>query len=816
MQRFLILAAVLYLTFIGGTAYSTNNLILRIVLHVLVSLAVGGWLLNLIRKRRSWPRTPFDLPLLAFVLLLWVTTLDSQNGRVSLEQSWPFWMHLIWFYMLVDVMQQGRQRWVFEALFMAAGVFVIISIVEVVSWYLGTGFAGFKQGWFEIGGFSDPIPPQRIEISLALNLSTIVGNYAALLLPVLFAWSMTVRQADNRFGLRIVCLAFVGVLLGAQSRGSFVAVIGASGVLTTFWMLRQKRLSKIFSPRLLFSALIAAIIGLGVLVLLFATRSTNTSDQRRIDMWESAITMAQNDPFTGVGVFQFGTEYRTLRDKTLIQDKLVAAHNLWLNTAAETGVFGLLILGWLGGLFLKIWWKTWQQEGQGRKIRLEGILAALVGFCLHSLIDTFTLSASVLPILIYTAYLVAGEYTPYHRAKLPASSALLPYHWVRYATLLVTVAFFIWLMRLDVAGLRYMNGLVQMSKDNHEQALDYFQQAESLDPRLGIYDLQIANLLGHMAQENPEKYLDAAIQAHQTTLTDNPTFDLGYLNLAALYAEKGDFEQAVFYSQKAVEIHPDTWQHWLKLAEYQEKTGENSAALDSYREAVELNPLITASDYWFDKEGILETLYPNWTPAIQTLVAMNRGWTDRALDSASRIEPQNYWDYRALITFAFSQENYPLALQWATEAIEKNVGNLGYFYAERAEINYRLGVETQAEKDARTAIFISSVDGARGYYVLALLLEDSEPEKSINNYLVQSAPPMVSLQEYAAAVYARPAQLNFLPQLRLPGLGRSAYDGWFWLAERYAADDNSKTKPEDVYDAIADRDPYIALAATDS
>jgi hypothetical protein len=133
VKRPLILAAVLYVTFIGGTAYTANNVILRMVFHLTASAAVGWWLVHLIRKKRPLPRTPFDIPLAIYVLLLALAVVASQHVRVSAEQNWVFLMHVLWFYVFVDAMRQGHQRWVMEALFMAAGVFLIVSFVEVVS-----------------------------------------------------------------------------------------------------------------------------------------------------------------------------------------------------------------------------------------------------------------------------------------------------------------------------------------------------------------------------------------------------------------------------------------------------------------------------------------------------------------------------------------------------------------------------------------------------------------------------------------------------------------------------------------------------------
>ena len=67
---------------------------------------------------------------------------------------------------------------------------------------------------------------------------------------------------------------------------------------------------------------------------------------------------------------------------------------------------------WLGGAFLVLWWRRMQTSSAAQRLRLEAILAALVGFCVQSLVDTFTFTSTVLPILIMGAYVSAGGYHP--------------------------------------------------------------------------------------------------------------------------------------------------------------------------------------------------------------------------------------------------------------------------------------------------------------------------------------------------------------------------------------------------------------------
>ncbi len=799
-KRFFILVAILYIVFIGGTAYTTNNLILRILYHVSTTSFIIIWA---VRQRQGWPRTALDWPLMTYVVWLGITTLASQDIRVSLEQIYPFLLHVVWFYILVDVIRNSHQRWLFEALFIAAGVFVAISVLEVASWYFGLGFAGYDIGWFSIHGFDDLIPPEGYKISLALNVSTLVGNWAVVVMIVVLTWMMSVDRRDYQLGLGMLAAGLFLVLMGSGSRGALLALVAAVGMTAAFWMGHRGWLKS----RLMLVAMVAGLFAIVLTVMLYTDRSSSTSDRRRVDMWESAISIIGDDPVTGVGVHQFAEEYRERRDKMLIQDKIVSAHNLVLNTGAEIGVPGLLILFWLCGLFLQQWWREWQVAWGPRRVRLEGVLVALSAFGVHSVIDAFTLSSLVFPVLVMAAYVVAGT----------RSVGLFPLCGVfRFVVVSVFGFYLVWFVRVDVAQVRHLVGLGSLLENDYTQSLRHVESAIDLDPHLELYDLQRAYILGLMAEEDPFTHWSAAIDAHLESLEDNPTFDVGYANLAALYAQAGNYEAAIPHITKAAYIRPDFWEYKVKLAEYLEENSQADAAKATYVRALYQELDIARSDYWQRsdlRQAALEDFYEHASPSTATIVAIYRDWPDRADASVANIDPVESYDYLAMAQYAVYIGDYEGALSHYQRAIETAMSrdNLPGLYAERAEVNLALDNLDDAERDAKTALFLDKVDGARAYYVLAQLrIQDGETDReTIDQYLILAVPPHLIRQEYAVGLFNRPALLDWLPQLALPGQGQIAYEPWCLLQDRYASDNDEDTDPQEVIDAIQESDPYL-------
>lgn len=829
-QRPLLMIFVLYITFLGGTAYPDLVIVHRIVLQVAMSAVLGGWMLLMILKGKAWPKTPFDAALLAYALWLGISSAFSQDTRVSLEAIWILLVHIALFYWLVALMQAGRQRWIFEALFIAGGVVVMVSALEFASWYFGLKFAGFEQGWFEIGGLADPMPPFIRRVALAFNISTILANYVATMLPLILGWALSVQQKDYRQGLFILFGGVAAVLILTVSRGGWMGAVIGIGLFIALQLRRSPRFASWLRPKIFVPLVVGGLLAFSAFLVIFSIRSDRSSgDAGRVDMWQSAVEMLQDHPITGVGVREFGVAFRALRDPEIAQNKLMAAHNLSLNTGAEIGLVGVAILLWLTVIFLRQWLAAWQGTSVGRKVRLEAILAALVTFAIHSLVDTFALTANVLPILIMVAYVAAGQYSPESPAPVIEKTA-----WRRgmaAAALAVVVVYGGWFVQLDRAYFELFYSMQAIGNEDLEKALEHAEQAEALDPHLGLYPLHRAYVLGLLADENPERYLSAAIEAGETTMKDNPTFDYGHANLAALYFAEGRYLDAAAHLKRAIEIYPETGEFHLFYAQSLEmaalSSGNDAASpeiIAAYHAALDADIELARSDFWMAGVRYVGRV----TALVQYLdvgkkgralfVAVCQGWETEAARLLEELDHEEPFmeAYAQALYYWKLQGDYTSALQWYDEAlVYLNPELAAPLYAEQAEIYWTLGDAEAAEREAKTALFIDSASGGRAYYILALirLAEETVPldDELFNEQLIMAVPPHITLQHYAGVVYARPATFDFLPQLPIPGEAREVYAPWLLLAERYAGDDNPNTDPQAIYTAIAKRSPYLEM-----
>lgn len=825
--RFLSIVLMAYFVLLGGTIYTENNPILRVAHQLLTALFLGLWLLTLWWEKRPFPRTPLDLPLLAYTGARLLASLFSLDPRVSLEALWQTFTHILGFYLLVDVMRRGRQRWIMEGLFVVGGVVVTLSLLELIAWYFGLPLLPqFVQGWPQVFGFT--LPPVTHKVALALNVSTWVGNFCAVVTPLAVAWAMTARQRDLRQGLWLLSAGLSGVLLFSGSRGAWLGIAAGAGTWALVILLQDDvrmrlplPLQRLLNRRvLLLSATMGAIVAL-VAIAWLTLRAPRSGDVNRLDLWSSAVEMARDHPLVGVGPRQYAAALREYGAPELSQsqDHLLTAHNLPLHTLAETGLVGLLALLWLGAALLRAWWRAWQGAYPGRRRRLEGGLAAIFAFGVHNLVDTFPLTPQLMPVLVIAAYVIAGGTTRLEAQRRPAPRRQRAPILILAAILLVAQALFVPVHTAEVAHARALRAL---GSNDLRTALEHTRAARAADPWLDFYPIEEAYILGWLADEDPQAFLQEAIAAHEHALSLNPTWDLGWGNLAALYAQRGQLDAAIAAQEAAIRWNPVPARYPFNLGRYHEMAGQRESAFLAYLEALQRSPDLAASDFWtdpaypermdllFDAIAQLSEAEPkialrlslaisDWDTATAIFQALDPSLRSRGLllDMAlyaARLgeDPAPYYGQALQIGGGYSWEDYLRLAEitlWSDGAL-----HLPGFTAEQA---------------ARAALFLSEGRASRAWYILARLAEQAgAADDEIDAMLARAVPPVAVPLSFGISVYRRVVSFDELPQARTPYLTYYQYEPWLYLAERYAAAGDQEGLRR-VYEALLRVDPFL-------
>lgn len=809
-RQVLLIAAAVYFTFIGGTFVTDQEFWPRVFHHVLVSVILLGWCISLWRRGESIPSTPLDGPILALGAVWIISTAFAVDPRVSVEALWQLGVFVLFFYILVDMMRSWGPPAVIQPLFFAAGVVVFMALFEFVSWYFGLSWLPNTShlSWLSIGGLSQPIPPAIYRLTYTLNVATFLAGYLSLLMPVVLAWAVTSTPV-TRGGLLVWLVGALVDMMLAFSRGGLLS-LGVSAVVfgallalgQPGWRTRAAALLRDWRVW----AVLAGLVVIGAAAALYSLRGDpfghQSGDRERFQLWNSAWQIGLTHPISGAGPYSFGRAMRAFRDPTVVGDHFISSHDIPLQVFAETGLLGVMALAWLLGVAAMLVWRRWRSADGAERIRIAGIAAALAGFSAQNLGDTLVNIPVLLPWLAMGAYLVAPQVA--HPAAQPGKMRCAAQTVV---TGLVCLSIVGWGIS-DVAQYHFARSARLAQGRDWQNALAEIDRAIAIDPSMGYYAAQRAQILGEMASTDSAS-IKPAQEAYETALRFENSYALMRANHAVILSQGGDLPAALAEANTAVALQPDDPHYLLLAADFNEQVGKPADATSLYQKALLADPAWIDSGYW-DKTDVRQAARDTFIKSagvngsvVQLAQLEPECWVDQSNGGPSTAAAQPVCRGEiALVLGGKPAEALPLLDKAVAASAFSPVG-----YLWRAEAQRQLGDISAAEKDARTAIFLGD---PHGYVVLGRLAEARGDDASAIQFYRSSPPLVVQLQGWDVAVYQRRGMLAPLPYLDAPGPSRYDFEGWLALLREYErlgrVDDASALRG-----VIQQIDPYLTI-----
>ena len=172
-------------------------------------------------------------------------------------------------------------------------------------------------------------------------------NDLAMNLIVFMAPALMIVFYDRRVFRRLVAAAVVLVMAVAivltKSRAGFIG-IGAMGLVVVYYIMRER-------PAIVFALLLAGAVATPVMPTSFWDRMASITNpdedqsgsrQQRIQLYKQGLQVFIENPITGIGAGQF-VNY----DGDMMIERWRVTHNVWLQVAAELGIFGLAAFAFL-------------------------------------------------------------------------------------------------------------------------------------------------------------------------------------------------------------------------------------------------------------------------------------------------------------------------------------------------------------------------------------------------------------------------------------------------------------------------------------
>lgn len=377
----------------------------HLVIAALVYLA-GLWVCRWLARGRISVRTPMDIPILGLLAMLPLSLYASVNLSMSLPKLTGVLLGVAVYYAVVNTAQSARDiRRVTFLLVLGGSVVTLVGL-------LGTDWTGkfpslgaiyerlprvitrlpkvHTEGAIhpnELGGTMALFVPFLVSLALGSTNSAFRRDFdprgrilfQSLMLTTLLLTGLTLLLSQSRSAWIGVALALLFILAVSYPWLRSVLVAGALLAITLTFYFGTVRIG-----RMLFD------VGA-------STTQVGTLDLAgRVEVWQRAIYMLQDFPYTGIGLNTFSAVANVLYPFFLIgpDTRVPHAHNLLLQTGVDLGIPGLVAFV---GLITAFCFVTWRAAHRAQMPYLRavsfGLLGSMVAYQIFGFTDTITLGA---------------------------------------------------------------------------------------------------------------------------------------------------------------------------------------------------------------------------------------------------------------------------------------------------------------------------------------------------------------------------------------------------------------------------------------
>jgi O-antigen ligase/Tfp pilus assembly protein PilF len=569
----------------------TNCLVLLGLIYlILISSSVEGLLNPILLSillliylfTRSKGDIGIEIPSLAFILVLILTSITSIDPRRSFYEVWLIGIGIFLIFFATRIVQLGFSSHTLIHFLLLIGLgFMIFSWWDASKWYL-TWRSSYPEEW---------IPG----IAFRLNGGNTIAAYYHGILMIGIARLVYSRSRLERIAFGAYCLSAALLVFLSSSRGAYLGVLGGLLILVVLqwgklkkWVPTLQSLFKRFRILILgasfFILLVIAAFGYWYLQNMQSHPTHGAALQSRDAFWRPAWQAFLQSPWIGNGPYTFASEY--MQSASVPPSPIFYhAHNTYLDVLSGSGLLGLPVSIWLVGTLIYQLWRSFHSEQQGISFITLGALLALFSFLVHSIFDGLYLmpfAAFNLCILLGAALgEMKGSQKKWALAPMGLGVAVVIVAWVNF-----------WMTAP-------YNHAIRAAKDgDFELASEQFALATQRDPGLVLTHQQLGLAESVLVSEGDQPALDRAIQAMEEAVRLDPSYSPNPANLGALYRERGELEQAAESFTRAIELAPE-WSLWhLNLGEVYELQEKWDLSTQNYEETLSLESSWSADGFW--------------------------------------------------------------------------------------------------------------------------------------------------------------------------------------------------------------------------
>lgn len=538
-----------------------------------LSLGLAPWIVRLLLSGRLSRRTPFDVPLLLFLLTAGVSVWAAYDRETAWQKFWLIVGGILLYYALANARSLWPRHGPAAAdlrLWGLAGFGVALALYFTAThdWQGAPSPVALIDQWgMWLQRFLPALPGHRLNANVTAGMLVLIVPFAAALI-------LTAGQLPRRPGFWQVVAgaALLFILLAlvlTVSRGAWLALAGAlalfclwriAGWLGRITLPQKRRLSRRYRfrrQRLLFGLTLAVPLALAVLAVLFWSGDVALlarhwlpvllADMNRLALWRGGLLLAADYLFTGGGLGGFVMLYSTYSLLIHVGHSF-HAHNLYLDVVIAQGMPALLLLGWMWllvgvALHRRLRPQPAGEEGPLYSPALPAAALALSVLLLHGLVDDALYgSRGLLLLFVPLAFAVPRRTGREQETAGPRRQRQL----IPAALAAVCLLALLWFWRGQITGAWYANlGAVAQS------------QAELRHYRWPETDIQ--------DRARQEADLTTAVAHFERALEANPRQATAHRRLGLIALSRGAYATALAHLQTAYQVTPwdQATRQWL-------------------------------------------------------------------------------------------------------------------------------------------------------------------------------------------------------------------------------------------------------------
>ncbi|MFX0195088.1 MAG: O-antigen ligase family protein [Candidatus Hodarchaeota archaeon] len=348
----------------------------------------------------------WSIPIFCLIGFSILSTINSSNITLSIfEIIQLIKVYLLFFFVANYIKTEKDLRYVVCILFLTFFLECTLGIVQYIS---GRSFDLAILGG---GGekFARTFGGAAFRVSGTFGTSNAFGSYIIMLLPLILSLLFfTIKRTHRMIYGSLLIMGVISLIL-TLSRGAWVGFIISVTVLLL--LLHSKSINK---PK---AFLMGSIFLLTITIIVFTLRETivlrlysddHGSALSRIPMMRIAFEMIKQNPVFGIGINNYIEVMANYDPTGLAYCYFHPVHNVYLQIAAEIGVFGLCIFLW----FLFVLYREALQNFKksldfASNIRI-GLIGGITALLVHSMVNNGSVGDGIFILFwLFTGLLVA-------------------------------------------------------------------------------------------------------------------------------------------------------------------------------------------------------------------------------------------------------------------------------------------------------------------------------------------------------------------------------------------------------------------------